>query len=95
MGMSNHNRTRELVKPLLAAGRPGDALSATEFYDLAAATLEGLEDTERLDWMDRHPLPTEIHGGAEDGHTGKAWGVAAHEGTLRDTLDKLRVMKPN
>lgn len=94
MDMIDHNRTRELIKRLLAAVRPGDALSATEFHELAAATLEGLEDTERLDWMDRHPLPTEIHGGADDGHAGKAWGVAAHEGTLRDALDKLRAIKP-
>lgn len=44
-------------------------------------------DKKRLDFMEEHPLKTQIHGGAEDGHEGVAWAVSSHGGTLRDALD--------
>lgn len=52
-----------------------------------AAALAGAKDTCRLDFMDAHPLPTEVRGGCDDGHQGQAWAIAAHSGNLRDALD--------
>lgn len=46
-----------------------------------------ITDTDRIEWLEKHPLPTEVHGGRDDGITGKAWAIAAHDGTLREAID--------
>ena len=52
-----------------------------------ATALAGVADKRRLDFMDAHPLPTEVHGGCDDGHQGTAWAIATHSGSLRYALD--------
>jgi hypothetical protein len=56
-----------------------------------------ITDTDRINWLEAHPLPTEVHGGSDDGHVAKAWAIAAHSGTLRDAIDAiiLRPILPN
>lgn len=44
-------------------------------------------DKARLDWLAAHPLETQIKGGSDDGHVGIFWGIGAHSGTLRETID--------
>lgn len=56
---------------------------------LHATPGSAITDTDRINWLEAHPLPTEVRGGVEDGHTGKAWVVAAHAGTLREAIDVL------
>jgi hypothetical protein len=51
------------------------------------------QDSERLDWLEAHPLKAEVRGGSEDGHQSTAWAVAASNATLRETLDVLRSHK--
>lgn len=74
-----HERTKELIKRLLSPGSPGSALSASEFHELADATSEAIDDSERLDWLEANPLPTQVIGGQEDGHIGKVWAVSCHQ----------------
>lgn len=52
------------------------------------------KDKVRLDWLETHPLKTEIKGGSEDGHTGTFWGCGAHSGTLRETIDVMMTQPP-
>ena len=40
-------------------------------------------DTARLDWLENHPLPTEVVGGCNDGLMSKTW-------SLREALDVVR-----
>jgi hypothetical protein len=59
--------------------------------DEARAEVERLrEDKARLDWLNSHPIRTEIKGGSEDGHPGIFWGLGSHGGTLREALDTVR-----
>lgn len=46
-------------------------------------------DTEILDWLDAHPLPAQIRGGPDDGHTAKFWGISAYDGTLREAVTRM------
>ncbi len=46
-------------------------------------------DKNRVDWLEAHPLQTEIRGGNEDGHMGKAWAISAHSGTFREAIDLI------
>lgn len=51
-------------------------------------------DKEMLDWLEAHPLNTEIHGGIDDGHTGKCWAIAAHSSvSLREAITKAMEME--
>lgn len=50
-----------------------------------------ITDTERINWLEAHPHPTSIVGGKEDGAEAKFWGVGAHSGTLRETIDHMIV----
>jgi len=63
--------------------------------ELEREALRLRKDEARLDWLESHPLKSEIHGGSEDGHTGKFWGVGAHSGTLRDAVDVIRAAVTN
>lgn len=50
-----------------------------------------VDDTERLEWFDAHPLEASMHGGKDDGGTAKAWAVAGHHSlTLRQAIDGVR-----
>jgi hypothetical protein len=50
-------------------------------------TKENITDTDRINWLESKPLPAEVRGGNEDGHTAKFWGISAHDGTLREAID--------
>ena len=53
------------------------------------ATGSAITDTDRINWLEARPLPAEIHGGNEDGHQAKFWGISAYGGTLRETIDHM------
>jgi len=46
-----------------------------------------ITDTDRINWLEAHPLPVEVRGGPDDGHTARAWGLVAATGTLREAID--------
>ena len=71
------------------------ATVALDLYEEENARLRmclgaALRDSDRLDWLDAHPLKAQINGGSDDGHTGKFWGLGAHSGTLREVIDEVR-----
>lgn len=72
-------------KHLLPAGSAATEIQMTQKKHTGST----VTDTDRINWLEAHPLPTEVRGGAEDGHIGKAWAVAAHSGTLREAIDML------
>lgn len=47
-------------------------------------------DKARLDWLEAHPLQSEIQGGSGDGSTGRFWGCGSAELSLRATIDTIR-----
>jgi len=48
-------------------------------------------DTARLDWLENHPLPTEVVGGCNDGLMSKTWAIACDPmWSLREALDVVR-----
>lgn len=52
--------------------------------ELAAAKRDG----ERMDWLQAHPLPTEVLRGPNDGEQGHAWAIAcANSISLREAID--------
>lgn len=53
-----------------------------------------ITDTDRVDWLESHPVSAEVFGGPEDGHTARVWAVSSHSATLRETLDLL-LQTPN
>lgn len=58
------------------------------------AEVESLkDDKERLDWLEAHPLKTEVKGGSEDGSTGTFWGCGSANCTLRETIDTVSALK--
>jgi len=48
-----------------------------------------ITDTERVNWLDAHPLPAEVRGGNEDGATAKFWGISAYDGSVREAIDTM------
>lgn len=48
-----------------------------------------ITDTDRINWLEARPLPASIHGGLDDGSDAKFWGIGAHSGTLRETIDHM------
>ena len=36
-----------------------------------------ITDTDRINWLEAHPLPVEVRGGPDDGHTARLWGLVA------------------
>lgn len=48
-----------------------------------------ITDTDRINWLEARPLPASIHGGLDDGGDAKFWGIGAHSGTLRETIDHM------
>lgn len=88
--------TMEAITPKQRAER-GEITAnvALDLYEEENAQLRAclgaaLQDADRLDWLERHPLRAEVHGGSDDGHTGTFWGLGAHSGTLREAIDHLR-----
>lgn len=53
------------------------------------ATHDQISDTDRINWLESKPLPTKVKGGLDDGHVAKFWGISAHSGTLRETIDHM------
>lgn len=62
----------------------------TENDQIRACLGAALQDADRLDWLEAHPLQSEIKGGSDDGHTGTFWGLGAANGTLREAIDTIR-----
>ena len=48
-----------------------------------------ITDTERVNWLDAHPLPAEVRGGNDDGATAKFWGISAYDGRVREAIDHM------
>lgn len=48
-----------------------------------------ITDTDRINWLAARPLPAEVKGGRDDGHTAKFWGISAYSGTLREIIDHM------
>jgi hypothetical protein len=49
-------------------------------------------DKERLDWLQAHPLKSEVRGGSDDGGTVTRWGCGSANCTLRETIDTIRAI---
>lgn len=63
-----------------------------ENEQLRALLGPALQDTERLNWLEAHPLRAGIHGGADDGSTGTFWGCGSANLGLRETIDTISAM---
>lgn len=62
---------------------------------LQAQEIEILKrDAARLDWLEAHPLPGQVHGGSEDGIQAKFWAISCHpQWTLREAIDAVAQAK--
>lgn len=71
-------------RPEGAQGYHRDALWLEEIRHV----INSLEkDKARLDWLESHPLKTEVRGGPEDGHVGSAWAIASNGEDIREAID--------
>lgn len=61
-----------------------------ELDRLTQVNAELKKDSDRLSFFDTLARPLAVHGGEDDGHTGKVWAISAAEGDLRTVLDVLR-----
>lgn len=65
--------------------------TAAGVRELSEELVAAREDSARLDWLEAHPLKTEVVGGAQDGAESKAWAIACHaKWTLREAIDAAR-----
>jgi len=69
-------------------------------YEAANLVARGDEvsarDSERLDWLERNPLPAQVHGGSDDGTRSKVWAISCHpKWTLREAIDAAKHAKDN
>jgi hypothetical protein len=89
----------ELRRRLSAASNSAGAIEEHELVELLLADLDAQReaweqrerDSELLDWLEAHPLATEVVGGADDGATGKAWAIACDaRWTLREAIAKAK-----
>ncbi len=62
--------------------------------DLACEVRDLRADKARLDWLEAHPMSTEIKGGSDDGRAGTFWGCGSANCTLRETIDTISALKP-
>lgn len=72
------------------AGRPPEASpnAGNMAGSILANSLE-VTDTDRINWLEANPNPTSVVGGIDDGAEAKFWGIGAHTGTLRETIDHM------